>query len=55
KKDADDLVRRVNRVLEQWRADEAEGWQHSYEEWLSETMDDAAKSLPPTPQYLRRS
>ncbi|MFA3872412.1 glutamate ABC transporter substrate-binding protein [Streptomyces sp. MMCC 100] len=55
KKDADDLVRRVNRVLEQWRADRAEGWQHSYEEWLSETMDDPAKSLPPTPQYLRGS
>ncbi|GAA2681891.1 glutamate ABC transporter substrate-binding protein [Streptomyces violaceolatus] len=55
KKDADDLVRRVNRVLEQWRADRADGWQHSYEEWLSETMDDPAKSLPPTPQYLRGS
>ncbi|CAL9578989.1 glutamate ABC transporter substrate-binding protein [Streptomyces sp. enrichment culture] len=55
KKDADDLVRRVNRVLEQWRADRAGGWQHSYDRWLSETMDDAAKSLPPTPQYLRES
>ncbi|MFC7936145.1 glutamate ABC transporter substrate-binding protein [Streptomyces sp. NPDC057387] len=55
KKDADDLVRRVNRVLEQWRADRTGGWQHSYDRWLSETMDDAAKSLPPTPQYLRGS
>ncbi|MFG3128587.1 glutamate ABC transporter substrate-binding protein [Streptomyces tendae] len=55
KKDADDLVRRVNQVLQEWRADRAGGWQHSYEEWLSETMDDAAKSLPPTPQYLRTS
>lgn len=55
KKDADDLVRRVNRVLEQWRADGAEGWQHSYDRWLSKTMDDAAKSRPPTPQYLRKS
>ncbi|MFJ6069431.1 glutamate ABC transporter substrate-binding protein [Streptomyces sp. NPDC093065] len=55
KKDADDLVRRVNQVLEQWRADRAKGWQHSYDRWLSETMDDAAKSLPPTPQYLRES
>ncbi|WP_031038527.1 glutamate ABC transporter substrate-binding protein [Streptomyces sp. NRRL F-5650] len=55
KKDADDLVRRVNRVLEQWRADRTGGWQHSYDRWLSETMDGAAKSLPPTPQYLRGS
>lgn len=55
KKDADDLVRRVNRVLEQWRADKSDGWQHSYRTWLSETMGDPAKSLPPTPQYLRRS
>jgi polar amino acid transport system substrate-binding protein len=55
KKDADDLVRRVNRVLEEWRADRTGGWQHSYEKWLSQTMDGAAKSLPPTPQYLRRS
>ncbi|MFG2677425.1 glutamate ABC transporter substrate-binding protein [Streptomyces sp. NPDC048392] len=55
KKDADDLVRRVNRILEEWRADPAEGWQHSYDVWLSRTMDDAAKSRPPTPRYLRGS
>ncbi|WP_399885083.1 glutamate ABC transporter substrate-binding protein [Streptomyces sp. BBFR51] len=57
KKDADDLVRRVNRILVEWRADEADGWQQSYEHWLSETMgDDWQKSEPPTPpQYLRKS
>ncbi|MBZ6294457.1 glutamate ABC transporter substrate-binding protein [Streptomyces olivaceus] len=55
KKDADDLVRRVNRILADWRADRTDGWQHSYEAWLSETMDDAAKSEPPAPQYLRES
>ncbi|MGV9984211.1 glutamate ABC transporter substrate-binding protein [Streptomyces olivaceus] len=55
KKDADDLVRRVNRILADWRADRTDGWQHSYEAWLSETMDDAAKSEPPAPQYLRKS
>ncbi|AQS69560.1 glutamate ABC transporter substrate-binding protein [Streptomyces pactum] len=56
KKDADDLVRRVNQILVEWRADKAGGWQHSYDEWLSETMDDAAKSEPPSPpQYLRTS
>ncbi|MDN3249229.1 glutamate ABC transporter substrate-binding protein [Streptomyces mutabilis] len=57
KKDADDLVRRVNQILVQWRADEAEGWQRSYERWLSRTMGgDPAKSEPPTPpQYLREN
>ncbi|MBQ0911851.1 glutamate ABC transporter substrate-binding protein [Streptomyces sp. RM99] len=55
KKDADDLVRRVNQILVEWRADKAGGWQHSYEEWLAETMgDDPAGSQPPSPpQYLR--
>ncbi|MDT0612793.1 glutamate ABC transporter substrate-binding protein [Streptomyces lancefieldiae] len=57
KKDADDLVRRVNQILVEWRADEAEGWQRSYEDWLAETMgDDWAKSEPPRkPKYLRKS
>ena len=32
KKDADDLVRRVNRVLVDYR--KADGWQKSYDEWL---------------------
>ncbi|WP_328661369.1 glutamate ABC transporter substrate-binding protein [Streptomyces sp. NBC_00334] len=57
KKDADDLVRRVNRIIEEWRADRAGGWQHSYDEWLSQTMGgDAGRSQPPTPaRYLRES
>ncbi|MGI5443316.1 glutamate ABC transporter substrate-binding protein [Streptomyces shenzhenensis] len=53
KKDADDLVRRVNRVLVDYRAD---GWQRSYDEWLSATLGkDAAPSRPPAPEYLRTS
>lgn len=57
KQDADDLVRRVNQILVEWRADKAGGWQNSYDDWLSPTMgDDPAKSEPPTPpQYLRKS
>ncbi|GAA4801116.1 glutamate ABC transporter substrate-binding protein [Streptomyces ziwulingensis] len=56
RKDADDLVRRVNRVLVEWRADTEDGWQASYERWLSATLgDDAAKSEPPKPQYLREN
>ncbi|MFB7651239.1 MULTISPECIES: glutamate ABC transporter substrate-binding protein [unclassified Streptomyces] len=56
KKDADDLVRRVNRILEEWRADRTDGWQNSYDEWLSPTMgDDPAQSEPPAPEYLRKS
>lgn len=52
KKDADDLVRRVNQVLVQYRAN---GWQASYDKWLSATLGaNAATSMPPTPpQYLR--
>ncbi|MCQ9182479.1 glutamate ABC transporter substrate-binding protein [Streptomyces sp. IBSBF 2953] len=53
KKDADDLVRRVNQILVQYRAS---GWQASYDTWLSATLGaDAAKSRPPAPQYLRTS
>ncbi len=52
--DADDLVRRVNRILVEYRAN---GWQASYDKWLSATLgSDAATSKPPTPaQYLRTS
>ncbi|MER5376023.1 glutamate ABC transporter substrate-binding protein [Streptomyces sp. NPDC002553] len=52
KKDADDLVRRVNQILERYRAD---GWQASYDKWLSATLGaNAATSTPPAPtQYLR--
>ncbi|MEU3615780.1 glutamate ABC transporter substrate-binding protein [Streptomyces sp. NPDC006872] len=54
KKDASDLVRRVNQILVEYRAS---GWQASYNKWLSATLGtDAAKSQPPTPpQYLRTS
>ncbi|MGP2437402.1 glutamate ABC transporter substrate-binding protein [Streptomyces sp. JW3] len=58
KKNADDLVRRVNKILVDFRKD-PEGWQKSYERWLSATLGgteaDMAKSEPPTPRYLRRS
>ncbi|MFF9213909.1 MULTISPECIES: glutamate ABC transporter substrate-binding protein [unclassified Streptomyces] len=53
KKDADDLVRRVNRTLVAYRAS---GWQASYDAWLSATLGrDATTSRPPAPQYLRTS
>ncbi|MFE5400551.1 glutamate ABC transporter substrate-binding protein [Streptomyces sp. NPDC056580] len=53
KKDATDLVRRVNRVLVDYRED---GWQASYDRWLSATLGkDSGPSEPPTPQYLRKS
>ncbi|MFJ6846048.1 glutamate ABC transporter substrate-binding protein [Streptomyces griseoluteus] len=53
KKDATDLVRRVNRVLVDYRAD---GWQASYDKWLSATLgEDARSSRPPAPKYLRES
>ncbi|MEU6775624.1 glutamate ABC transporter substrate-binding protein [Streptomyces sp. NPDC046759] len=53
KKDASDLVRRVNRILVDYRAD---GWQKSYEQWLSATLGkDSSASRPPAPQYLRTS
>ncbi|MBN0046365.1 glutamate ABC transporter substrate-binding protein [Streptomyces actuosus] len=53
KRDADDLVRRVNRVLVDYRGS---GWQTSYDRWLSATLGkDSAASKPPAPQYLRTS
>ncbi|MPY59976.1 glutamate ABC transporter substrate-binding protein [Streptomyces spongiae] len=49
KKDAEDLVRRVNQVLEDYRDS---GWQQSYDKWLAPTLGkDPAKSRPPTPDY----
>lgn len=49
RKGADDLVRRVNRVLEDYRAN---GWQKSYDTWLSQTLGaDSSDSLPPRPVY----
>ena len=54
KKDADDLVRRVNQILVDYRADKADGWQASYDRWLSATLrGGSSKSEPPAPQYLR--
>ncbi|MFI6808388.1 glutamate ABC transporter substrate-binding protein [Streptomyces luteogriseus] len=54
KKDADDLVRRVNQILVDYRKDTVNGWQASYEKWLSATLGkDAKNSEPPAPQYLR--
>lgn len=54
KKDADDLVRRVNQILVDYRKDTANGWQASYGRWLSATLGKVSeKSEPPAPQYLR--
>ncbi|MEU0333310.1 glutamate ABC transporter substrate-binding protein [Streptomyces sp. NPDC006193] len=53
KKGATDLVRRVNRVLVDYRAN---GWQESYDTWLSATLGkDPAASKPAAPQYLHAS
>ncbi|MEV0438678.1 glutamate ABC transporter substrate-binding protein [Streptomyces spectabilis] len=46
KKGADDLVRRVNDVLEDYRRD---GWKKSYDEWLADDLGDSAR--PPKPKY----
>ncbi|GAA2525409.1 MULTISPECIES: glutamate ABC transporter substrate-binding protein [Streptomyces] len=55
KKDADDLVRRVNQILVDFREDTEDGWQASYEEWLSATLGgDPSKSEPPAPVYARK-
>ncbi|MFD7686242.1 glutamate ABC transporter substrate-binding protein [Streptomyces sp. NPDC059781] len=56
KKDADDLVRRVNRILVDFRGDTTDGWQDAYTEWLSATLgDDSSGSRPPAPEYLREN
>jgi polar amino acid transport system substrate-binding protein len=56
KSDADDLVRRVNQILVEYRKDGTDGWQASYDRWLSATLDkNSAKSEPPPPKYLRKS
>ncbi|WP_246562123.1 glutamate ABC transporter substrate-binding protein [Streptomyces roseirectus] len=53
RKDADDLVRRVNQVLAQYRAG---GWQTAYDRWLAPTMGgDSRPYLPANPRYLRTS
>ncbi|MEV0171909.1 glutamate ABC transporter substrate-binding protein [Streptomyces sp. NPDC050803] len=56
KKDADDLVRRVNQILVDYRKDTSGGWQASYDTWLSATLGaQSAESEPPAPEYLRKS
>ncbi|MFI5678114.1 glutamate ABC transporter substrate-binding protein [Streptomyces cellulosae] len=57
RKDADDLVRRVNQVLVDYRADRANGWQASYGRWLSATLGKTSStSEPPSPpEYDRKS
>jgi polar amino acid transport system substrate-binding protein len=56
RKDAHDLVRRVNHILADYREDTSDGWQASYERWLSRTLrEDSADSEPPAPRYRRES
>ncbi|MFJ3665211.1 glutamate ABC transporter substrate-binding protein [Streptomyces sp. NPDC090106] len=53
---ADDLVRRVNQILADYRKDTADGWQASYDRWLSATLGtESGTSEPPPPEYLRQS
>ncbi|MET8690870.1 glutamate ABC transporter substrate-binding protein [Streptomyces sp. NPDC004732] len=47
KKGSDDLVRRVNKVLDDYRKDG--GWQKSYDKWLKEGL--GKSSGPPAPEY----
>lgn len=54
KKDADDLVRRVNQILVDFREDTSDGWESSYADWLSATLgEDPSASKPPAPEYRR--
>ncbi|MEU6808162.1 glutamate ABC transporter substrate-binding protein [Streptomyces sp. NPDC046831] len=47
---ADDLVRQVNRILEDYRADG--GWKTSYDKWLSPTLGkDSESAVPPAAHY----
>ena len=50
---AKDLLRRVNRILVDFREDTTDGWQDAYTKWLSATLGaDASRSEPPPPEYL---
>ncbi|MGW0417367.1 glutamate ABC transporter substrate-binding protein [Streptomyces sp. NPDC003015] len=56
KSDADDLVRRVNQILVDYRKDTTDGWQASYDRWLSATLaKKSTESEPPPPKYLRKN
>ncbi|TGB09240.1 glutamate ABC transporter substrate-binding protein [Streptomyces sp. MZ04] len=48
-KGADDLVRRVNQVLEDYRKDKDNGWRKSYDDWLEPALGTSAG--PPAPTY----
>jgi polar amino acid transport system substrate-binding protein len=49
KKGSDDLVRRVNQVLANYRQS---GWRTAYDKWLSPTLGvDSPSSDPPAPKY----
>ncbi|MEV0527835.1 glutamate ABC transporter substrate-binding protein [Streptomyces sp. NPDC050439] len=45
----DDLVRRVNQVLEDYRDDDKNGWEKSYDKWLKAGLGESAG--PPAPKY----
>ncbi|MGC0331948.1 polar amino acid transport system substrate-binding protein [Streptomyces sp. SAI-170] len=48
---ATDLVRRVNRILEQYRTD-PDGWRASYDHWLRPTLGaDSESATAPVPTY----
>ncbi|MFK4146398.1 glutamate ABC transporter substrate-binding protein [Streptomyces sp. NPDC004065] len=50
KRGADDLVRQVNRTLENYRKDG--GWKASYDKWLSPTLGrDSQSATPPAASY----
>ncbi|WP_030790961.1 glutamate ABC transporter substrate-binding protein [Streptomyces sp. NRRL S-920] len=49
KKGSDDLVRRVNKVLDDYREDKKNGWRKSYDKWLKGGLGKV--SGPPDPEY----
>ncbi|WP_037859770.1 glutamate ABC transporter substrate-binding protein [Streptomyces sp. NRRL S-340] len=50
KRGADDLVRQVNRILENYRKDG--GWKQAYDHWLSRTLGkDSESATAPAPGY----
>ncbi|MFK4064713.1 glutamate ABC transporter substrate-binding protein [Streptomyces sp. NPDC029674] len=49
KKGSDDLVRRVNKVLDDYRKDKDHGWEKSYDKWLKGGLGKSPG--PPAPEY----